>query len=95
MTAEQYKRAVTLTNLIHSLAIVQEGYIMEVEQIFKNAGQFRYAFKRHVGEIRRNAEILRKAINTNDPKHAESFGDDSETIEDTIKTLLNSKNIEV
>lgn len=95
LTEQESKRAVALTNLVHSLAIVQEGYIKEVEGIMSHAGLFRYEYKKHIKEIKRNAEFLRSAIFKKDSNHAESFGEDADNIEELIKDLLNSKNIEI
>jgi hypothetical protein len=95
VTEIEFKRCAVLTNLIHALAIVQEGYIKEIESIMSKANVYKYQYKMHVSTIRRNAELLRSIISTNDPRHAESFGEDSDNIEELIKELLNSKNIEI
>jgi hypothetical protein len=95
LTPDELQRATILTNLVHSLAIVQEGYIKEAEDIMKRAGMYRYEFKRHIGDIRRNAELLRSAIHKHDSANAEDFGEDADTIEEAIKQLLDSKNIEI
>lgn len=95
LTEHEAQKAATLTNLVYSLAIVQEGYIKEVESLLNKAGQFRFQHKKQINDIKRNAELLRSTISRVDGFNAESFGEDSDTIEQIIKETLNSKNIEV
>ena len=79
----------TLTNLIHALAIVQEGYVLELEQKLRKYCQFQYAQKKNILTMKKQAIEMRAMINKADPEHAEEYGEEADKIELLIKELIN------
>lgn len=79
----------TLTNLIHALAIIQEGYVLELEQKLRRYGQFQYAQKKNIKTMKKQAIEMRAIINKADPVHADEYGEEADKIELLIKELIN------
>lgn len=79
----------TLTNLIHALAIIQEGYVLELEQKLRRYGQFQYAQKKNIKTMKKQAIEMRAIIYKADPVHADEYGDEADRIELLIKELIN------
>jgi hypothetical protein len=77
-----------LTNLIHSLSIIQEGYIKEIEGILRRHGSFRYQFKNHVNVIKKKTEEMRSEIYKANSDTADVYGQLSDRIEDGINELI-------
>jgi hypothetical protein len=92
---EKLARIGKLTNLIFTLAIVQEGYIKEVEAILRRYNKFSFEYKHNVNAIRKHAELLRAVIHKEDKDHSEDFGEDADDIEQMIKELFSKNNIEL
>lgn len=88
MNQKSIAKLAKLTNMIHTLAIIQEGYIKEAEAILRREGAYRYEYKQEVEIIKKRTENLRRAIYREDPEHAEEYGDDADKIEEIIEKLL-------
>lgn len=78
----------TLTNLIHALAIIQEGYVLELEQTLRRYGQFQYAQKKNIKTMKKQAIEMRAIINKAYPVHADEYGEEADKIELLIKELI-------
>ena len=85
---EKIGEVALLTNLIHSLAIIQEGYIKEIEKILVDHGRFKYKFKQHVKTIIDRTVDMRSEIYKANADNAERYGELSDKIEEGIKEIM-------
>jgi hypothetical protein len=88
---EIWKLVVRNTNAIHTMAIVQEGLIMEIESMLKAHGNLKYEYKQNVNIIKSKSSEMRAAINTANHEDAYAFGYDADLIEDFINNLFSLK----
>ena len=85
---EEIGEVALLTNLIHSLAIIQEGYIKEIERILVDHGRFKYKFKQHVKTITQKTIEMRSEIYHANADTADRYGELSDKIEEGIKEIM-------
>lgn len=82
------ERLAKVTNVIHTLAIIQEGYVKELESTLGKYGAFRYEYKNHINTIKHKSEQMRAAIFKCDPQNAEEYGEEADKIEELINKLM-------
>ena len=68
---------------VHSLALIQEGYLIDAIEMLKNAGVYRFNIKRDIDNMKRISGNLRHQVyakNQHDLESVEFFGEESDML---------------
>lgn len=78
---------------VHSLACVQEGYIIDAIKLLENAGVYKFNIKRDIEIIKRITGNLRHSVyknNKEDLDSVELFGEESDMLKIGIDTFFDN-----
>lgn len=85
------------TVIINSLADIQESLAVDVIELLKGIGGYRYGSKKMINTIRKQTELFREDINQrykgNEPMK-ENFGEITDMLKGFIYELINKKSNE-
>lgn len=86
------KKTSNYINLIYALSMVQETLIVDVEQMQKSIGGYKYNIKNRIINIKDNAISLRAEVAAKtDDEFATTLGDESEKIWDMLVEMYSKK----
>lgn len=89
--AEKEARVEALIYLVHQLADIQEGYILDAMEILKDVGDYRFRIKQDIDKIKHLAGKLREEVwkrNKDNISAVVLFGEESESLKNVIENFF-------
>jgi len=89
--AEKEARVEALIYLVHQLADIQEGYILDEMEILKDVGDYRFRIKQDIDKIKHLAGKLREEVwkrNKDNIPAVVLFGEESESLRNVIENFF-------
>jgi len=89
--AEKEARVEALIYLVHQLADIQEGYILDAMEILKDVGDYRFRIKQDIDKLKHLTGKLREEVwkrNKDNIPAVVLFGEESESLRNVIENFF-------